>query len=91
MNLSTQIIGERITPREFQAKSVSYVLDKIRNNKGYYITNTERDLSQSDFKNRIMPHTQLLAAKPRNEAGFFSIEITGGASVHVDMLRSNRD
>lgn len=87
MNLSTQIIDERITPREFQAKSVSYVLDKIRNNKGYYITNTERDLSQSDFKNRIMPHTQLLAAKPRNEAGFFSIEITGGASVHVDMLR----
>jgi pyruvate carboxylase len=87
MNLSAQIIDERITPREFQAKSVSYVLDKIRNNKGYYITNTERDLSQSDFKNRIMPHTQLLAAKPRNEAGFFSIEITGGASVHVDMLR----
>ena len=87
MNLSTQMIDERITPREFQAKSVSYVLDKIRNNKGYYITNTERDLSQSDFKNRIMPHTQLLAAKPRNEAGFFSIEITGGASVHVDMLR----
>jgi pyruvate carboxylase len=81
------MIDERITPREFQAKSVSYVLDKIRNNKGYYITNTERDLSQSDFKNRIMPHTQLLAAKPRNEAGFFSIEITGGASVHVDMLR----
>jgi pyruvate carboxylase len=87
MNLSTQIIDERITPREFQAKSVSYVLDKIRNNNGYYITNTERDLSQSDFKNRIMPYTQLLAAKPRNEAGFFSIEITGGASVHVDMLR----
>ena len=87
MNLSTQMIDERITPREFQAKSVSYVLDKIRNHRGYYITNTERDLSQSDFKNRIMPHTQLLAAKPRNEAGFFSIEITGGASVHVDMLR----
>jgi pyruvate carboxylase len=87
MNLSTQMIDERITPREFQAKIVSYVLDKIRKNKGYYITNTERDLSQSDFKNRIMPHTQLLAAKPRNEAGFFSIEITGGASVHVDMLR----
>ena len=87
MNLSDQMIGERITPREFQAKSVSYVLDKIRKNKGYYITNTERDLSQSDFKNRIMPHTQLLAAKSRNEAGFFSIEITGGASVHVDMLR----
>ena len=64
-----------------------YVLDKIRTQKGYFLTNTERDLSQSDFKNRIMPHTQLLAAKPRNDAGYFSIEITGGASVHVDMLR----
>ncbi|HAR98149.1 MAG TPA: pyruvate carboxylase, partial [Syntrophus sp. (in: bacteria)] len=46
-----------------------------------------RDLSQSDFKNRIMPHTQLLVAPQRNDAGFFSLEITGGASVHVDMLR----
>ncbi len=42
---------------------------------------------QSDFKNRIMPHTQLLVAQERDDAGFFSIEITGGASVHVDMLR----
>ena len=87
MNMTSQMTGERVTPLDFQAQGASSVLDKIRTQKGYYITNTERDLSQSDFKNRIMPHTQLLAAKPRNEAGFFSIEITGGASVHVDMLR----
>lgn len=85
--MNMQLMEERITPRELAEKGVSYVLDKIRRQKGYYLTNTERDLSQSDFKNRIMPHTQLLAAKARNDAGYFSIEITGGASVHVDMLR----
>lgn len=78
---------QRITPQELQEKGVSYILDKIRRTEGYLITNTERDLSQSDFKNRIMPHTQLLVAQERDDAGFFSIEITGGASVHVDMLR----
>ncbi len=77
----------RITPREMRDKGVKYVLDKIKRQPGYYVTNTERDLSQSDFKNRIMPHTQLLVAEERNQAGFFSLEITGGASVHVDMLR----
>jgi pyruvate carboxylase len=87
MNVSSQLLDERITPRELQEKGVHYVLDRIRTQKGYFLTNTERDLSQSDFKNRIMPHTQILAAKPRNDAGYFSIEITGGASVHVDMLR----
>ena len=87
MNVSSHLLDERITPRELQEKGVHYVLDRIRTQKGYFLTNTERDLSQSDFKNRIMPHTQILAAKPRNDAGYFSIEITGGASVHVDMLR----
>ena len=87
MNISSHLLDERITPGELQDKGVHGVLDKIRMQKGYFLTNTERDLSQSDFKNRVMPHTQLLAAKARNDAGFFSIEITGGASVHVDMLR----
>lgn len=80
-------MDERITPRELRDKGVSHILDKIRKADGYYVTNTERDLSQSDFKNRIMPHTQMLVAGERNAAGFFSLEITGGASVHVDMLR----
>ena len=78
---------ERITPREWREKGVRHILEKIRKAKGYYLTNTERDLSQSDFKNRIMPHTQILVAKERNDCGFFSLEISGGASVHVDMLR----
>jgi pyruvate carboxylase len=87
MKVSAKTIAERISPNELKEKGVRYVLDKIRRTKDYYVTNTERDLSQSDFKNRIMPHTQLLAAHERNAAGFFSLEITGGASVHVDMLR----
>jgi pyruvate carboxylase len=38
-----------------------------------------------------MPHTQMLVAEERNAAGFFSLEITGGASVHVDLLRRQMD
>lgn len=85
-NAGRTLSDERITPKELKEKGVRYILDKIRAVDGYYLSNTERDLSQSDFKNRIMPYTQLLAARPRNAAGYFSIEISGGASVHVDML-----
>jgi pyruvate carboxylase len=71
--------------------SITEVLKTVRGNEGYYITNTARDLSQSDFKNRILLHTDLLAAPAREKAGFFSLEITGGASVHVDILRKQVD
>jgi len=81
------VLEGRITPQELKSAGVAAVFEKMRRQKGYYLTNTERDLSQSDFKNRIMPHTQILVAPERNAAGYFSIEITGGASVHVDMLR----
>ncbi|MBI5559067.1 MAG: pyruvate carboxylase [Deltaproteobacteria bacterium] len=67
------------------------VLKRVREAKGYFITNTARDLSQSDFKNRILLHTDLLAADPRERSGYFSLEITGGASVHVDILRKQVD
>lgn len=63
----------------------------LRNSKGYYITNTARDQSQSDFKNRILLDTDLIAADSRDRAGYFSLEITGGASIHVDMLRKQVD
>ncbi|MCD6486905.1 MAG: pyruvate carboxylase [Syntrophobacterales bacterium] len=82
-----QIINERITPSDLRERGVRHVLDKIRAGDGYYITNTERDLSQSDFKNRIMPHTQILVSRERNNSGYLSLEISGGASIHVDMLR----
>ena len=74
-----------------QAMSVAEVLKTLRSADGYFITNTARDLSQSDFKNRILFHTDLLAAEPREKAGYFSLEITGGASVHVDILRKQVD
>jgi len=77
--------------RIVQGMNIKEVLKTVRGNEGYYITNTARDLSQSDFKNRILLHTDLLAAKAREEAGFFSLEITGGASVHVDILRKQVD
>ncbi|MDW7773974.1 MAG: biotin/lipoyl-containing protein [Desulfobulbaceae bacterium] len=71
--------------------SPAEVLDTLRQADGYYITNTARDMSQSDYKNRILLHTDLLAAPAREEAGYFSLEITGGASIHVDILRKQVD
>ena len=76
-------ITEKMTP--------DTVLDTLRRADGYYITNTARDMSQSDYKNRILLHTDLMAAKAREEAGYFSLEITGGASIHVDILRKQVD
>ncbi|MEW6593694.1 MAG: biotin/lipoyl-containing protein [Thermodesulfobacteriota bacterium] len=71
--------------------SPTEVVRILRQADGYYVTNTARDLSQSDFKNRILLHTDLLAAKAREQAGYFSLEITGGASIHVDILRKQVD
>ena len=80
--------------RIVQGMSIGEVLKnvrEVRDNNGYFITNTARDLSQSDFKNRILLHTDLMAAEEREKAGYFSLEITGGASVHVDILRKQVD
>ncbi|OQX12697.1 MAG: pyruvate carboxylase [Desulfobulbaceae bacterium A2] len=75
-----------------QDMNVAEILATLRGaGNGYYITNTARDMSQSDYKNRILLHTDLLAAKSRERAGYFSLEITGGASVHVDILRKQVD
>lgn len=77
--------------RIVQGTPAREIVKTLRNAKGYYITNTARDLSQSDFKNRILLHTDLLAAPSRDKAGYFSLEITGGASIHVDILRKQVD
>ena len=77
--------------RIVQGMGITEVLKVMRKADGYYITNTARDMSQSDYKNRILLHTDLLAAPSREEAGYFSLEITGGASVHVDILRKQVD
>ncbi len=74
-----------------QDMNTATVLSNLRSADGYYITNTARDMSQSDYKNRILLHTDLMAAKAREAAGYFSLEITGGASVHVDILRKQVD
>ena len=77
--------------RIIQGMNIKEVLSILRQADGYFITNTARDLSQSDFKNRILLHTDLLAAETREKANYFSLEITGGASVHVDILRKQVD
>lgn len=77
--------------RVIQGTPVKNIIDTLRQAKGYYITNTARDQSQSDFKNRILLHTDLVAAESRDKTGYFSLEITGGASIHVDILRKQVD
>ncbi len=74
---------DRITPQ----MSSREILDCLRRTPGYFMTNNERDLSQSDFKCRIMPSTTLKVAPYRDETGYFAFEICGGASVHVDLMR----
>src|SRR5512141_193203 len=74
---------ERVKP----GMSSGEVLDFLRRTPGYFMTNNERDVSQSDFKGRIMPSTTLKVAPYRDETGYFAFEISGGASVHVDLLR----
>jgi pyruvate carboxylase len=73
---------ERIT-REM---SPAEILDTLRQVDGYYLCNNERDVSQSDFKNRLMPMTTVRVAPYRDTAGFFSVEVSGGASVHMDLI-----
>ncbi len=70
-----------------RGKTAKEVLDFVRDYKGYLLTNNERDVSQSDFKGRIMPWTTLRAAAHRDSAGYFAFEISGGASVHVDLMK----
>ena len=67
--------------------SAKEVLAALRDSDGYYLCNNERDVSQSDFKNRLMPMTTVRVAPYREAAGFFSVEVSGGASVHVDLMR----
>jgi len=69
------------------AMSAQEVLQVLRDAEGYYLCNNERDVSQSDFKNRLMPMTTVRVAPYRDQTGFFSVEVSGGASVHVDMMR----
>jgi pyruvate carboxylase len=73
---------DRVTP----LMTSSEILEFLRNTPGIFLTNNERDLSQSDFKCRIMPRTTLKAAPYRDATGYFGFEITGGATVHLDLI-----
>ncbi|MGD8996383.1 MAG: pyruvate carboxylase, partial [Syntrophobacterales bacterium] len=67
--------------------SAEEILGVLRDADGYYLCNNERDVSQSDFKNRLMPMTTVRVAPYRDATGFFSVEVSGGASPHVDLMR----
>ena len=63
------------------------ILDFLRQTPGVFLTNNERDVSQSDFKCRIMPQTTLKVAPYRDETGYFGFEVFGGATVHIDLMK----
>jgi len=77
--------------RIIRGLSPTEILGMLRESEGYYLCNNERDVSQSDFKNRLMPMTTVRVAPYREAAGFFSVEVSGGASVHVDLMRKQVD
>ena len=74
---------ERVSP-QMQAGEV---LDFVRHTPGVFLTNSERDVSQSDFKCRIMPQTTLRSAPYRDATGYFGFEILGGATMHMDLIK----
>ncbi len=76
-----------MTERITRDMTPSEILAKLREASGYYLCNNERDVSQSDFKSRLMPLTTVRVAPYREAVGFFSVEVSGGATVHVDLLR----
>ncbi len=76
-------IPERITPAELTNRGVKSILDQVRRADGYYVTITERDLSQSDYKNRVMPHTQILVSGGEERRRIFLDRNNRGRSVHV--------
>jgi pyruvate carboxylase len=77
--------------RIFRGMAPTEILHVLRESEGYYLCNNERDVSQSDFKNRLLPMTTARVAPYREAAGFFSVEVSGGASVHVDLMRKQVD
>ncbi|SPF46339.1 Pyruvate carboxyltransferase [Syntrophobacter sp. SbD1] len=74
---------QRVTPQ----MPAGEILDFLRHTPGVFLTNNERDVSQSDFKCRIMPQTTLKVAPYRDSAGYFGFEILGGATVHLDLMK----
>jgi pyruvate carboxylase len=77
--------------RIFRGMNPIEILKVLRESGGYYLCNNERDVSQSDFKNRLLPMTTARVAPYREAAGFFAVEVSGGASVHVDLMRKQVD
>lgn len=74
---------ERINPK----MSSREIRKFLRDTPGYFMTNNERDVSQSDFKGRLLPHTTLKVAPYRDETGYFAFEISGGVTIHMDLMR----
>ncbi len=70
-----------------QATEIQARLQEIRTNKSIYLTTTgPRDTGQSDYKNRHTKGDLIKLAPLYEKAGYFSVEMHGGARFHQNML-----
>ncbi len=68
------------------------VLKILRDGKEIWFTNTgPRDTGQSDYKNRLTLYDLVRLAPLYNDAGYFSVEVHGGARLHQDLLNNKID
>lgn len=69
------------------ASPIDARLTEIRGNKKIYLTTTgPRDTGQSDYKNRHTFSDLIRLAPLYEQAGYFSVEMHGGARFHQNML-----
>ena len=60
-------------------------------NKVFFVSTGPRDTGQSDYKNRHTFHDLIGLAPLYEEAGYFAVELHGGARFHQDLMHNKTD
>ncbi len=70
-------------------KSAAENLSALRNSDEIFLVNTgPRDTGQSDFKNRLTFHDLMKLPELYDSAGYWAVEMHGGARFHQDMMHN---
>ena len=70
-------------------KSAAENLSALRDSDKVFLVNTgPRDTGQSDFKNRLTFHDLIKLPELYDEAGYWAVEMHGGARFHQDMMHN---
>lgn len=82
---SSKDISLEISPLSSAKANISVVRDSGE----IWLTNTgPRDTGQSDYKNRLMINDLIKLAPSYNQAGYWSIELHGGARFHQNLMNN---